>query len=101
KAFQALKNHLITSPVLRHPDFSRPFYLHTNTSILGLGAVLVRLDKDNKEYVIAYASRSINRAEQNYSISELEYLAIMWVVEYFHQYLELKPFFLITDHSSL
>ncbi|CAG8759204.1 3098_t:CDS:2, partial [Racocetra fulgida] len=43
KAFQKLKQHLMTTPVLRYPNFNQPFYLHTDTSTSGLGAVLAQL----------------------------------------------------------
>jgi hypothetical protein len=53
---------------LRRPDYSRPFELHTDWSGVGLGAVLVQRDDEGREYNIAYASRSNNRTERNYSI---------------------------------
>ena len=55
-AFQALKSALVSSRVLRAPDFKRPFELHTDWAKTGLGAVLSQRDDDRNEYVIAYAS---------------------------------------------
>jgi len=66
-----------------------------------LGTVLVQLDDNNREYMVAYASRSLNKNEKNYSISELECLVVIWAMEHFHQYLGSRPLFLITDHSVL
>ncbi|CAG8546312.1 10108_t:CDS:2 [Cetraspora pellucida] len=63
QVFDTLKNHLISDPILQHLDFNRPFYLHTDASISELVAVLSQLNNDYKEYVIAYASRSLNEAE--------------------------------------
>ena len=77
KAFQTLKNHLITAPILQYPNFKQPFYVHTDASQSGLGAVLAQLDENKKEHAIVYASRSLNKAEQNYSATELECLAVI------------------------
>ena len=100
-SFQTLKNCLISYPILRHPDFNRPFYLYTDASGTALGAVLQQFDDDNKEYVVAYASRGLTTAEKNYFTTEQECLAIVWAVEKFHHYLGYKKFYLVTDHAAL
>ena len=66
-AFDRLKERLIKSPILQYPDFEIPFTLYTDASKKGLGAVLAQ-KKLGKELVIAYASRSTNKAEENYPI---------------------------------
>jgi hypothetical protein len=73
-----LKKRLIEYSVLRQPDFSREFILITNASGVGLGAVLSQLDEKGREYVIAYASKSLNKTEQNYPITEQECYAVFW-----------------------
>ena len=73
----------------------------TDASKKGLGAVLSQYDENNKERVIAYASRNLKNAEENYPVTELECLAVIWAVQYFHKYLLTKPFKIITDHSAL
>ena len=101
KAFDFLKNKLITSPILIYPDFNKRFILSTDASYLGLGAVLSQLDDQGKEHVIAYASRALRPPEENYSATEIECLAIIWGIEYFKQYLLSDEFDLFTDHKGL
>jgi len=55
-----LKARLVAAPILRRPIRGHPFQLHTNWSMLGLGAVLTQCDDERKEFVVAYASRSNN-----------------------------------------
>ncbi|CAG8563964.1 11060_t:CDS:1, partial [Dentiscutata heterogama] len=38
--FETLIRYLMMAPILRYPDFKELFYLHTNTSGIGLRAVL-------------------------------------------------------------
>ncbi|CAB5101095.1 unnamed protein product [Rhizophagus irregularis] len=76
EAFEKLKEKLIQYPILRHPDWKKEFLLITDASGKGLGAVLSQKDEKEKEVVIAYASRSLLPAEENYPITELECLGI-------------------------
>jgi hypothetical protein len=101
QAFNALKECLITSPILKFPDFNKQFILFTDASILGLGAILSQLDDNDQEHVIAYASRTLSKAEKNYAATELECLAVIWAVKHFHAYIYGQRFKLITDHSAL
>ena len=58
-AFDLLKTHLMSVPVLGYPDFSRPFDLETDASLQGLGAVLSHKDKNGKNRLITYVSKSL------------------------------------------
>ena len=100
-AFEYLKERLVSAPILRYPDFDQPFTLYTDASITGLGAVLSQKDSEGKEYVVAFASRSLNNAERNYAITDLECLAVVWSINHYQHYLGLLPFTVVTDHSAL
>ena len=100
KSFEQLREKLTKALIVRYPDFSKPFFLYTDASTIGVGAVLAQKDR-KQEYVIAYASRTLNPAERNYGITELECLAIIWAVKYFRHYLYGSRFTIITDHMAL
>ena len=84
---------------MRSPDFGRPFELHIDWAKTGLGAVLSQKDSEDREYVVAYASRSNNKAEGNYSGYEGEALAVVWAVTHFRHFLYGRRSRLTTDHQ--
>ncbi|UYV83597.1 hypothetical protein LAZ67_23001581 [Cordylochernes scorpioides] len=100
-SFNSLKNKLISPEVLIHYDPNKPIGLHTDASDQGLGAVLVHLDENTKERPISYASRTLQKAETNYSTTEKECLAIIWAIKKFRPYIYGRKFTIYTDHHSL
>lgn len=101
RAMDELKEKLTTAPVLAHPDYTKPFIVHTDASTTGLGVVLSQKDKDQKEHPIVYLSRTLSPAEKNYTSTEMECLAIIWALKKLHPYLDGSTFDIITDHSAL
>lgn len=71
-AFDYLKMALVTSPILRHPDFRQPFYVQCNASDVGTGAVLFQKDESGGQHPIAYFSHKLTSAQRNYSVTERE-----------------------------
>ena len=102
RAFEELKHSLTTTPVLGYPRFGpgRSFILETDASTVGLGAVLSQTQDDGTIHPIAYASRSVDKHEKNYGISELETLGLVWAVRYFRSYLLGHPCVVYTDHIA-
>ena len=84
-----------------HPNFDKPFILYTDVLEGGVGAILHQKGDNRKERMIACASRTYNKHEKKYPITEQECLAVVWSVEKFKQYLDVKPFKIITDHMVL
>ena len=62
-AFKEIRRRLVTAPILAFPDYTRPFILDTDASDTGIGAVLSQVQKDERERVIAYASRVLTKPE--------------------------------------
>lgn len=99
--FLLLKNILTTAPILIYPNFNEPFFLSTDASNVGLGAILFQYDKERFERVVSYASRTLNGAERNYSTTHKEGLGVVWAIKKFHTYLYGRKFTVITDHKPL
>jgi len=62
QAFQGLKKLLVTALVLQHPDLSKPFFLWTDTSEAGFGAILEQEGEAKVRHPIAYGSRQTMRS---------------------------------------
>ena len=101
EAFQQLKILLTTAPLLKYPDFVKPFIVETDASGTGLGAVLAQKQDDGTVRPIAYASRSLQKHEKNYGIAELEGLGVVWATKHFRPYLYGHSCTVFTDHEAL
>ena len=102
-AFDQLKELCTTTPILVYADFTKPFELHTDASVLGLGTVLYQFHK-SVEKVISYTSRSLTQSETKLPGHKLEFLCLKWAItEQFHEYLygNTLTFILITIISPM
>lgn len=87
RSFVTIKQKLVSPPVLGYADYSLPFIFHPDASTVSLGGILQQVRED-KERVIAYASRRLRPSECKYPAHKLESLALKWsVTDKFHDYL--------------
>lgn len=100
ESFTRIKEALVSAPILSHPDFTLPFSIQCDASDTGIGGVLTQ-EVDGQERVIAYASRSLTKAEKVYHIVEKECLAVIFSIEKFRSYIEGVHFTVYTDNQSL
>lgn len=99
-AFDRIKQALVSAPILSSSDFSKAFCVQCDASDVGLGGVLIQ-EQRGEEKVIAFASRTLMRAERKYSVTERECLAVVFAIEKFRPYIEGVRFTVLTDHYSL
>ncbi len=71
QAYQALKAALVDAPVLKRPNFKQTFWLDVDWLRKGVGAILSQ--KEGKfERVIAYANKSLTKAQRRFHPMEGE-----------------------------
>ena len=92
-SFEKLKELMVTAPVLKLPDFSRPFIIETDTSGGGLGAVLMQ-----DGHPIAFLSKALSPKNLGLSVYEKELLALVMAVTKWKHYLVGHHFIIRTDH---
>ena len=87
---------------LATPRYDRKFIVKTDgASTEGIGGVLVQLDDDGRERVVAYYGRRLTPAESNWTVTEIELLAALRSIENWRGYLWGREFELVTDHAAL
>ena len=117
KVFETLKSLMCCKPVLVQPNFDKRFYLQTDASAYGVGAILSQVagpdpDTDStippknskpKLHPVTYYSATFTPTERNYNIYERELLAMMKSLTHWQHYLDWMKFLFIilTDHANL
>ena len=86
-AFQKLKTQLSAKPVLVHYDSALPLKLACDASPYGIGAVISHVMATGEEKPIAFGTRTLSKAEQNYTQVKKEALALIFGIKKFHQYI--------------
>jgi hypothetical protein len=103
KAFDKLRNRVTSEPVLAHPELDKQFELEVNASGFTIGAVLLQKKEDGKRHPIAYFSKTLNEAQRNYDVADLELLAVVMSLDNWRSFLAGSPHKVIvySDHQNL
>ena len=99
--FQKLKNLMCDHQVLHCPDNDQPFFLQTDASERGIGAVLSQVTAEGLEKPVAFFSRKLLPREARYSTVEKECLGVVAALKHFDAYLTGRNFTIVTDHKAL
>jgi hypothetical protein len=100
QAVDKLKQALVSLELMAYPCDTGDCILDTDACETAIGAVLSHI-QDGHLRVIAYGSRTLNRAEGNYCFKDKELLAVRYFIEYYRRYLLGKTFTARTDHQTL
>ena len=100
EAVTKLKSCLTKPPILKFPDFTKAFYLATDSSTTGLGAVLLQEHNDIL-FPISYISKSLTKTQSNYAASKLEMLAVVHALQHYRHIILNYDVTLFTDHKPL
>jgi transposase InsO family protein len=99
-SFADLKQRLSTAPILRGPNWALPFHISSDASDTAIGAVLGQ-QEDKEPYAIYYISKNMAPAELNYTVTEREFLAVVYAINKFRHYVTGYPTFIHTDHTTI
>ncbi|GJY42741.1 reverse transcriptase domain-containing protein [Tanacetum coccineum] len=100
KAFESLKEKLTCAPVIVSPNWNLPFELMCDASDFVVGVVLGQKICKNLS-PIYFAGKTLNSAQQKYTITEKELMVIVFAFDKFRSYLILSKTSVHTDHSAL
>jgi hypothetical protein len=100
-AWQTIKDSLAMDILVHHPDPTRPFFLYTDASDLGIGGSLEQFDEAGVTHSCGCFSKKFSSAETRYSTSEKEAMALIYGLRFFTRYLIGSKVTVLTDHAAL
>ena len=81
-------------------DWSLAFHISTGASDMAIGGVLGQKE-GQAPYAIYFISKNFTPTELNYTVTEKEFLAVVYSINKFHHYITSYEFFVHTNHSTI
>ena len=100
KAFNDIKELLISPPVLKAPTPDVLFCLESDTSWEGVGGTLLQ-KQGNEWVVIGYHSKRLPQSAKNFGVTELELTRLLFNIHGFMQLLCNRYFEVLVDHKAI
>ncbi len=86
-AFEQLKSALQVVPILRTPNWNKPFLVYCDASGETVGGTLSQLDENGHDHPIHFVSIQLISIEKNYIMTEHEGFVVIFSLKKFHHYL--------------
>ena len=99
-AFDEIKARLVIAHVMAMPDWNKNFEIMCDTSDFAMGAVL-RQKIERTFKAIYYASKTFNKAQENYSTTKKEMLEMIFACEKFRSYILGSHVIVHIDHAAI
>jgi len=87
RSLDILKERMVTTPILIFLDWSKEFHVHVDASSIALGAVLAQLGEGEIDHPMAFSSKNLSTAENNYTTTEREGLGMVYALQKYRHYL--------------
>ena len=101
-SFNQLKSDIEDAISLSVPNFDLDLEIHTDASNVGVGAMMCQTSENDQKSILAFTSKTLNKAQRNYSASEKEIFAVVHALEHWRFYVEsAKKVIVYTDHQAL
>ena len=99
-SFEEIKSRLVEASIMAKPDWNKEFEIMCDASDYAMGAVLGhKVDKVFR--AIDYSCKTFNEAQENYSTTEKEMLAMVFACEKFRPYILGSHVIIHTDHAEI
>jgi hypothetical protein len=101
QAFEQFKSALQVVPILRIPDWNKPFLVYCDASGEAVGSTLSQLEENGHDHSIHFVSKQLTLAEKNYTMTEQEGLVVIFSLKKLRHYLLGYKAKIVIDHKAL